>query len=326
MVPVPIDRSTPLEELIWDAPRTFFGAPAVRDLEELDAEVAFLGIPFDGGTPQPGVRTGQTLGPSAARQASRDQFEASGGEGGRSTGWYDVEADQDYLVGIAMADLGDVAIQGADVERNFERITEVARRVAERGTLLVAVGGDHSLSFPVCRGMEPAGEIAAVSLDVHADFLDEHTGARFTGASEMRRISELSFVHSVTALGIRNVERTELDGLRNAGARWATTRELIERGPAELVPDLVPEAAALYVSIDLDVLDVPWVTGTTLPEPGGLTYRQLREVLVEVARRGKVVGFDIAELNPPFDASGNTARVATWLITHFLSEIFEQRT
>ena len=88
--------------------------------------------------------------------------------------------------------------------------------------------------------------------------------------------------------------------------------------------ELVPRSGALYVSIDLDVLDLSLVPGTTLPEPGGSSYRQLREALVEIARRGRVVGFDVAELNPPYDVAASTARVATWLITHFLSEIFEQ--
>ena len=61
----------------------------------------------------------------------------------------------------------------------------------------------------------------------------------------------------------------------------------------------------------------------SLPEPGGLTYRQLRGVLVEVARRGRVIGFDVVELNPARDPSGATSRVATWILTHFLSEIFD---
>lgn len=313
---VPIDPSTPSQELAWAAPRTFFGSPNVRDLDALDAQVAFLGVPYDGGTPQPGNRTGQAAGPAAARQASWEQFEYG-------SGWYDVEADRDYLAGVTMADVGDVAIQGSDVVRNFDRITEAARRIAGRGSLLVAVGGDHSISYPLGRGMEAAGQIDVVHVDAHADFLDELGGARYTGASQLRRLSELPFVRNVTALGLRNVEREEIDGLREYGARWATSLEL-ERDPAETVRRLVPRSDALYVSIDLDVLDLSVVPGTTLPEPGGPGYRQIREALVEVTRRGRVVGLDIAELNPPYDPSGSTARVATWLITHFLSEIFEQ--
>ena len=79
------------------------------------------------------------------------------------------------------------------------------------------------------------------------------------------------------------------------------------------------------MSVDLDVLDLSLVPGTTLPEPSGLSYRELRSVLAEVARRAPVRAFDIAELNPPYDASGSTAGLASWLITHFLGEIFDRR-
>jgi arginase family enzyme len=71
----PIDRSTPSQDLLWAAPRTFFGSPSVPDLDLLDAQVAFLGVPYDAGTPQPGNRTGQAAGPTAARQASWEQFD-----------------------------------------------------------------------------------------------------------------------------------------------------------------------------------------------------------------------------------------------------------
>jgi hypothetical protein len=152
--------------LIDPAPRTFFGVPSVRDLNLLDAQVAFLGVPYDGGTPQPGIPTGQRAGPAAARDATEAQFyyPRLGGAGGDqgAEGWYDVEADRDYLVGVRMADVGDVAIQGSDTEGNYERITSAARAVVERGALLVAIGGDHSISYPLGRGLQLLGEFDVV--------------------------------------------------------------------------------------------------------------------------------------------------------------------
>ena len=302
--------------------------PSVRGLNLLDAQVAFLGVPYDGGTPQPGISTGQRAGPAAARDATEAQFyyPRLGGAGGDqgAEGWYDVEADRDYLVGVRMADVGDVAIQGSDTEGNYERITSAARTVVERGALLVAIGGDHSISYPLGRGMEPLGEFDVVHGDAHTDFLDELDGARLTGASQLRRLAELPFVGNVTALGVRNVDRVELDGMRDLGARWATSLDVLERGASEVVRATVPETDRLYVSIDLDVLDSSIAPGHSLPEPGGLSYRQLRAILVEVARRGRLIGFDVVELNPARDRSGSTARVATWIVTHFLSEIFDQ--
>ena len=112
------------------APRTFYGVPCRRELDDLDAQVAFLGVPYDGGTPQPGIPTGQRGGPAAVREASRDQFHYPpvGGDGRDpgAEGWYDVETDRDYLVGVTMADVGDVAIQGSDTDANYARITAAA--------------------------------------------------------------------------------------------------------------------------------------------------------------------------------------------------------
>jgi agmatinase len=302
--------------LIDPAPRTFYDVPIVRDLDTLDAQVAFLGVPYDGGTPQPGLPTGQRGGPAAAREASSDQFF-------HGEGWYDVESDRDLLAGVTMADVGDVAIQGSDTEGNYERMTRAARTIAERGALMVAFGGDHSVSYPLGRGMEMLGEFDVVHVDAHTDFMDTLGGTRLTGASQLRRLAELPSVRTVSAIGVRNVLREEVDGLRELGGRWATTLDVIERGPAQVVRDTVPEADALYVSIDLDVLDASVAPGHSLQEPGGLDYRRLRGILAEVARRGRVIGVDVVELNPARDPSGITARVATWTITHFLSEIFD---
>jgi agmatinase len=310
------------------APRTFFGVPSLRNLGMLEAQVAFLGVPYDGGTPEPGIPTGQRAGPAAARAASEAQFYyprlAGAGEDQGAEGWYDVEADREYLLGVTMADAGDVAIQGSDTEGNYERITGAARAIAERGAMMVAIGGDHSISYPLGRGMEPLGEFDVVHVDAHTDFLDELDGARFTGASQLRRLAELPFTGTVTALGVRNVDRAEVVGMRELGGRWATSLDVIERGAGDVVRETVPETEALYVSIDLDVLDSSVAPGHSLQEPGGLSYRQLRTILVEVARRGRVIGFDVVELNPARDPSGATSRVATWIVTHFLSEIFEQ--
>jgi agmatinase len=260
--------------------------------------------------------------------ASRAQIDyppptdAAGDRG--AAGWYDVEADRDHLVGVTMADVGDVAIQGSDTEANYERISGAARAIAGRGSLMVAIGGDHSISFPLGRGMEPLGPFDVVHIDAHTDFLDDLDRARLSGASQLRRLAELPFVGTVVALGVRNVDRSEIDGMRDLGGRWATSLEVLERGAAAVVAETVPEAAALYVSIDLDVLDSSIAPGHSLPEPGGLGYRELRAILVEVARRGRVIGFDVVELNPALDPSGATARIAAWIAIHLLSEIFDR--
>jgi agmatinase len=286
---------------------TFFGAPSVPDLAALAVEVAFLGVPYDGGTP-PGLPIGQRGGPAAARAASVEQFVVG-------DGWYDIEADRDHLVGVTMADVGD--------EADYDRLSAAASAIAERGALMAAFGGDHAISFPLGRGLEALGEFDVVHVDAHTDFYDELDGSRLTGASQLRRLAELPFVGMVSALGVRNVDRIEVDGIREHGGRIATTRDVLERGAVDVVRETVREAP-LYVSIDLDVLDSSVAPGHSLPEPGGLSYRELRALLATVARRGRVIGFDVVELNPALDRSGATARVAAWIATHLLCEIFDQ--
>jgi agmatinase len=137
-----------MPEVLTTGARTFFGVPAAVDLANVTAQVAFLGVPFDGGTPQPGNRTGQKLGPAAARQASWEQFTYGASVEDGAAGWYDVETGRDRLRGVTMVDVGDVVIQGADDHGNFTRMREAASRIVGQGCLLVAVGGDHSISFP----------------------------------------------------------------------------------------------------------------------------------------------------------------------------------
>ena len=168
--------------LTWPAPRTFFGAPRCDDLSTLNADVAFLGVPYDAGTLQPFIRTGQSGGPTVARASSYNQLDYSwppsaNPEGG-SLGWFDVETKRDHLVGVTMADCGDVGIVGAQIEENLDRITEVSHLIAER-SFLVAVGGDHSISYPVGRGMERFSPIDVLDLPIVPG--DDASRARRTG-------------------------------------------------------------------------------------------------------------------------------------------------
>jgi arginase family enzyme len=105
-------------------------------------------VPCDGGTPQPGNRTGQKLGPSAARLASWEPFTYGESLEHGAIGWYDIETDRDRLRGVTMVDVGDVVIQGADDHGNFARMREAANQIVARGCVLVAMGGDHSTRTP----------------------------------------------------------------------------------------------------------------------------------------------------------------------------------
>jgi len=310
--------------LLGPPSRTFFGAPACSDVGALQADVAFLGIPYDQGTTVPLVRSGAYSGPRAVRETYTHLSRTAAD--GASEGWFDIEDERMHLEGVRLADCGDVIISGGDTPLTLARITAAARQIAERGSLVVGVGGDHSISFPVGRGvMERYERVDVVHIDAHADFRDEWLGSRYSHGSNLRRLSELPFVDGVSALGLRMVDRVSYEDMRREGVAWATTRHILEDGPAAVVERVVRPARYLYVSIDIDVLDGGLVPATTLPEPGGLSYRQLRDLLQAVATRGQIVGFDIVETSAVHDPGILTSRITSWLIVHFLSAIFDRR-
>ena len=187
---------------------------------------------------------------------------------------------------------------------------------------MVAIGGDHSISYPLGRGMEPLGEFDVVHVDAHADFLDELDGARLTGRA---------------SCGAWQSCRSSAPSPRLESAMWIARRwtgcgswagagrprlDVIERGAGDVVRDTVPDAGRC-TSRSTSTFSTPRSRpGTRCPSPAG-SATAAAGVLVELARRGRVIGFDVVELNPARDPSGATSRVATWIVTHFLSEIFD---
>jgi agmatinase len=309
----------PIGPLTRPATRTFFGSPAVDDLDRLDAQVGFIGVPTDQGVIIPFLRSGAFAGPRLVRETRTRLRETR--PDGTSAGWFDIETERHYLEGVRMADCGDVLIAGGDVQLSQGRISAAVRKIAERGPLVVAVGGDHSISFPVGRGVAEAhGKVDIVHIDAHPDFADSIYGSKFQHGSQLRRLSELASTGHIAALGLRSVDRDQYEDMKRVGVAFASTRAILEEGPSAVVNRLVPPAEKLYVSIDIDVLDGGLVPATTLPEPGGISYRQLRELLVAITAKGRIVGFDIVETSAA-QADLNTAMTTAWLIVHFLTAL-----
>src|SRR5688572_12342440 len=221
------------------APRTLYGAPACDDIDRLDAQVAFLGVPFDLGAAFGGAR--------AAPDAFRDVRGVY--SYGAAQGYYDMDADRQRLAGVTMADCGNVVIFPSDVERNFARITRTVRRIVARDALLVAIGGDHSITPALVRGFEPYGAVDIVQFDAHHDYLDQHEGIRWSNGMAIRRCAELPWVRNITHVGLRMLprDRRAIDDSRRRGNRIITANQFRELGPAAAMAR-VPESDAMYVT------------------------------------------------------------------------------
>lgn len=294
---------------------TFYGAPASLNLEELKADIAFLGVPLDSTTND---RPGSRFGPLAIRDVSMRYQQNNWG------GWLDLERGQQILRNVTLADCGDVDIRVVDLAVNFSKITQSVRHILNQRAFPVLVGGDHAITFPAVQAYSQPLNI--VYFDAHLDFTDEYKGVRLSHDNPLRRVSELPFVRGVTIIGVRGV-------LSWANPYW----EAREKG-ALIIPSLelhkdgidsalsrIPVLGDTYVSIDIDVLDPAVAPGTGYPEPGGISYYELKQALLNIGGRAKVIGFDLVEVSPNFDPSQRTTRTAARLILDFLGAIFASR-
>ncbi len=303
-------------------PRTFFGAPLCEDIENLEADVAFIGAPFDQGTlGRPGAR----FGPDALRDAPRAySYSDPYGRQSVAEGFFDIDARDELLRGVIMADCGNVPIVPSEVTGNFERITRAVEQAVERGALPAVVGGDHAITFPVVRGLSKFAPLNIVHFDAHLDYTHDVQDALYTHASPIRRCRELDFVGHITSVGIRSARRIPYEEAMRDGSLLISGRRFRELGP-KAVADMIPTAENLYITFDVDVLDPSLAPGTGTPETGGLFYQETRECLLALLEKSSLVAFDIVEVAPPYDNSELTVQVAARLMQDILAARFSSR-
>jgi len=243
----------------------------------------------------------------------------------KTAGYWDLNDGKRKLETTRIVDCGDVDVAYYDIERNMRLMTEGARAILERNALPVFLGGDHSVTFPLVRAFERFAPLDIVHFDAHLDWIDHVDGIKFANGSPFRRISELPFVRQQVHLGIRDLRSREHD-FRDAlasGGQIHTRQQIRERGTKAIL-EAMPQMNNVYVSIDIDGLDPSIAPGTGSPTVDGLLYHEVRELLQGIAKKGKVVGFDVVEVNPLIDLHGQTSLLTTTMIAEFLGAIFEQ--
>lgn len=298
---------------------SFLRAPIVTDLDSLDADIAVLGAPTDEGSP---FIPGSRFGPRGMREQSM-RFGAYG------AGYYDVDARQSRLEremsAARIVDVGDADIVPTDVVGSFANITELTKRVLDRGAFPVVLGGDHAISYPVVRAF--AGrKVHVVHFDAHLDYAPFIHGLQYTNGHAFRHIAHMDHVASLTQIGIRGLRNPRVwmeDSLAD-GNKVITMQEFRQSG-AELLKKVVPPNEDYYISLDIDVLDSSLVPGCVSAEPNGMAYSQLHEAMAALTEHGNVIGLDVVEVNPLTDvASGITSYIAAHAIVEFLGKLCDQ--
>jgi agmatinase len=250
--------------------------------------VALLGIPWDASS---SFQRGAAAAPAKIREALWSPSSNSWNERG-----------DDLAVPERLHDAGDVTL-GADASAARAAIERAVRQVQDHGHRPLILGGDHSITYPVLRAFAAYPPDAIVHFDAHGDLYDSFEDDRYSHACPFARIMEERLAGRLIQVGIR----TLTDHQREQQVRFG-----VECFGADRWRDALPTLAALsgrvYVSLDVDVLEPMLAPGISHPEPGGLTVREVLEVLHAI--RGAVVGADVVEYNPANDVRDLTARVA----------------
>jgi agmatinase len=284
----------------YGGPATFARLPSLDEVER--ADVAIVGVPFDSGV---SYRPGARFGPGHIRASSK------------LLRTYNPVQDIEPFAVQQVADAGDIACNPFDITEAVRQIDEGARGLVDTGAKLMTIGGDHTIALPLLRVMhEVHGPVAVVHFDAHLDTWDTYFGAPVTHGTPFRRASEEGLIDKTGSMhvGIRgplysseDLSDDQVLGFQVIGAH--DMDDLGWRGAVERIKARVGNRPT-YVSLDIDVLDPSFAPGTGTPEAGGLTSRELLNILRAFADLN-LVGADIVEVAPAYDHAEVTGIAAS---------------
>jgi agmatinase len=295
---------------IYVGPSTFMNLPWITDPAELrrrEVDVAIVGAPFDDAvTHRPGAR----FGPRAIREA---QY-ASGSI-------HSLQLDIEPYDHLTVVDAGDANVTPSWIERGHAMIYRKVREVAETGAIPIIFGGDHSITWPAATAiaeLRRPRSIGIVHFDAHADTANDSNGVLASHGTPMRRLIESGAVRgrNFVQVGLRGYwpSKTVFEWMQAQGMRWHFMREIEERGAEAVIADAIAEALdeadAIYLSLDIDVIDPGMAPGTGTPEPGGMVTREVLRAIRQIVGAVELAGMDIVEVSPPYDQAETTAMAA----------------
>lgn len=331
-----------LEDILYGEIPTFMELPHARKKEDLTGiDVAFVGIPWEGlkykdtwtalpatASPAPPdsvyYRTGADKAPEAIRKYSL--FYSP------NHGWgLFPELGRDFVIfnHIKAVDYGDVELDVRDPEKSLKNSIRKISEIYEAGAIPLVSGGDHAIPYPCIRSLmdHTKGNIGIITFDSHFDL---HYEPEFSAASQWLPLLEYPQVNlenycSIGIRGLRNEieERLVADKL---GIQYFTMSDIEDEGIHRIIEKALKIAGenteALYVSLDIDVMDPAFCPAQKYPEPGGLTSREIISALRQIGKQRLINGFDICCLGPQYDArTGPSAQLCARLFMEVMATI-----
>jgi agmatinase len=308
----------------FEGPATFAQRPLLTEPEQLDRwqpDVAVVGAPWDDSTTN---RPGARFGPRALRALAY------------GPGTFHLDLGIELFDALEVVDYGDAICAHGMVELSHTAIRERVAEIADRDIFPVILGGDHSITWPAATAVARArgwGQVGVVHFDAHADTADVITGNLASHGTPMRRLIESGAVRG------RNFVQVGLRGywppadvfawMHTQEMRWHLMQEVWERGLPAVIEDAVAEAMdgcdAVYLSVDIDVLDPGFAPGTGTPEPGGLTPVDLLRAVRRLAIEVPLVALDVVEVAPAYDWADVTVNNAHRVVLEVLAGLAVRR-
>ena len=218
--------------------------------------------------------------------------------------WYSPYMDMD-LKDYNTCDTGDLDLPIGDVKKCLEIIEETTQTILDDNKLPMMIGGEHLVSLGVFRAMaKKYPDLRVIHLDAHTDLREDFFGMELSHATVLRKCYDLLGDNRIYQFGIRSGSKEEFE--------WAKTHTHLQKFNLNGLKEVIEEIKdhPVYITIDLDVLDPAYFPGTGTPEPGGITYKELLDAILDFTKLNNVVGADIVELSPHYDASGASTAVA----------------
>lgn len=296
---------------------SFLYSEVSTDLDNLAADIVFMGIPYGSAYTPDALSNDQIRAPDTIRQVTgrvsraleRHDFDVGGPI-------YDNRPIRAVDVGNVPYDL---EVPGGG---HFARAEEAMRKILRAGAMPITFGGDHGIPIPIFRALSELGgdPITLVQIDAHIDWRDEVNGVHDGLSSPIRRASEMAHFGDIFQIGIRSQgsgRSEEYEAAMAYGAHIVPAFE-VHDGGVDAVLDRIPSGGRYYITIDADGLDPSEAPGVEGPAPGGLSFHQCRRLIHGLVAKGRVVGMDIVEITPSRDVNDITSVVAGRLAVNLI--------
>ncbi|PYZ96129.1 agmatinase [Alteribacter lacisalsi] len=269
-----------------------------RSYEE--SSVVIFGMPMDYTV---SFRPGSRFGPNRIREVSIGLEE------------YSPYMDR-HLEEVNYHDAGDMMFPFGNAAKSLDMIERYTEKLLVDGKFPIGLGGEHLVSWPIIRAMHKEyDDLAVIHIDAHADLREEYEGEVLSHSTPIRKACELIGPENVYSFGIRSGMREEFQYAKESGMHMSRFEV------AEPLKEILPTLAGrpVYVTIDIDVLDPAYAPGTGTAEAGGISSKELLDAIQAIAGSAiRVVGCDLVEVSPAYDAGDKTAIAASKFVREML--------